>query len=184
MDLPRAAAGCCSACAQGRSGAWPDHVAHRTTSEPIARRMDDTWQAPATPPDLIDHVRPASRLPAGQAAGHRRRARPAGEDPLLLLRPAVRHPAQGQGQRGHRLRAVGGLPVQPRDALPEGRQALPAGLAPRPAAPRLRPRPVERPSGFPRRSPTTRRSRASPPRSSASSRRTATTPSPCSAARA
>ena len=31
-------------------------------------------------------------------------------------------------QRGDRLRAVGGVPVQPRHALPQGRQALPAGL--------------------------------------------------------
>ena len=38
-------------------------------------------------------TRPAPRL------RHRRRAGPAGQDALLLLRPAVRHPAQGQGQR-------------------------------------------------------------------------------------
>ena len=41
----------------------------------------------------------------------------------------MRHPAQGPGQRGDRLRAVGGLPVQSRHAVPEGREALPAGLA-------------------------------------------------------
>ena len=69
-------------------------------------------------------------------------ARAAGQDALLLLRPAVRHPAQGEGQRGHRLRAVGGVPVQPGDALPQGRQALPAGLAPGSAADGAAARPV------------------------------------------
>ena len=51
---------------------------------------------------------------------------------------------------GHRLRAVGGVPVQPGHALPQGRQALPAGRASRPAAARL--------------------SRATPPRRAASAR--------------
>ena len=75
-----------------------------------------------------------------------------------------------QGQRGHRLRAVGGLSVQPRHALPQGREALPAGLAPRSPAHRAAARPVgaRRASARCR---TTRRSRASPPRSRASSRR-------------
>ena len=39
---------------------------------------------------------------------------------------------QGQRQRRHRLRAAVRLPVQQGDALPEGREALPAGRAPRP----------------------------------------------------
>ena len=69
----------------------------------------------------------------GVAAVDQRRARSAGEDALLLLRPAVRHPAQGPRQRGDRLRAVGGVPVQSRHALSEGREALPAGLASRSA---------------------------------------------------
>ena len=60
-----------------------------------------------------------------------RRAGAAGQDALLLLRPAVRHPAQGPRQRGDRLRAVGRVPVQPRHAVSEGRQAIPAGIAPR-----------------------------------------------------
>src|SRR5947207_1820024 len=55
------------------------------------------------------------------------RAGAPGEDALLLLWPAVRDSAEGPGQRGDRVRAVGGLSVQPRYAVPEGRQALPAG---------------------------------------------------------
>ena len=77
-----------------------------------------------------------------------RRARPAGQDPLLLLRPAVRHPAQGARQRGDRLRAVGGVPVQPRHALPQGRQALPAGLHPDRLLDRPPARSRRRPAGF------------------------------------
>ena len=73
-------------------------------------------------------ARRAGRTSRAHAAG------PAGEDALLLLRPAVRHPAQGARQPGGRLRAVGGVPVQPRHALPEGREALPAERAPRPPA--------------------------------------------------
>ena len=56
------------------------------------------------------------------------------DDPLLLLRPAVRHQAEGPRQRGRRLRALVRVPVQRGQALPEGRQALPAGQPPRPAA--------------------------------------------------
>ncbi len=66
---------------------------------------------------------------SGDPALDERRARSARQDALLLLRPAVRHSAQGERQRGHRLRAVGGVSVQPRHALPEGRETLSAGLA-------------------------------------------------------
>ena len=54
----------------------------------------------------------------------------------------MRHPAQGPRQRGHRLRAVGGVSVQSRHALPEGREALPAGLASRSPAHGAAARPV------------------------------------------
>ena len=60
-----------------------------------------------------------SQQPGGQA----------GQDALLFLRTAVRHSAQGPRQPGDRLRAVGGVPVQSRDAVPERRQALPAESA-------------------------------------------------------
>ena len=50
--------------------------------------------------------------------------RPPGEDALLLLRPAVRHPAEGARRQGRRLRALGGVPLQQGDALPQGREAL------------------------------------------------------------
>ena len=132
-------------------------------------RDDDHGHAPRRRPARSStHFGPhLSADPARTRLEHRRRARPAGEDALLLLRPAVRHPAQGQGQRGHRLRAVGGLPVQPRHALPQGRQALPAGLAPRPAAHGAA-RAIRRRRRASARCPTTRPSRASPRRSSAS----------------
>ena len=128
----------------------------RTTSDPATRSRDHREFGP--------HLAYAS----GQPARHRRRAGQVREDALLLLRPAVRHPAQGQGQRGHRLRAVGRLPVQQGNALPEGREALPAGRTPTgcstpTSATRRRPAA----SG---RWPTTRRSARSPRRSSASSR--------------
>ena len=55
------------------------------------------------------------------------------EHPLLLLRPAVRHQAEGARQRGRRLRALVRVPVQRGQALPEGREALPPGQPPRPA---------------------------------------------------
>ena len=78
-------------------------------------------------------VRAAPVRDDGRAAVDQRRARSAREDALLLLRAAVRHSAQGPRQRGDRLRAVGGLPVQSRHAVSEGREALPAGLASRSA---------------------------------------------------
>ncbi len=56
------------------------------------------------------------------------------EHALLLLRSAVRHQAEGARQRGRRVRAVVRVPVQRGQALPEGREALPAGQPPRPAA--------------------------------------------------
>src|SRR5690606_9618284 len=60
--------------------------------------------------------------------------RPRGAHALLLLRAAVRDPAEGRRRPGRRLRAPLRLPLQPGEALPEGRQALPAGQPPRPAA--------------------------------------------------
>ena len=52
-------------------------------------------------------------------------------DPLLFLRPAMWHPAQGARQPVIGFEPWEELPVQSRKALPEGRQALPAGVAPR-----------------------------------------------------
>ena len=90
-------------------------------------------EVPVDPLRIIEAVRTAPVVDDGRAAVDQRRARSAREDALLLLRAAVRHPAQGPRQRGDRLRAVGGLPVQSRHAVPEGREALPAGLASRSA---------------------------------------------------
>ena len=90
-----------------------------------------------------DH-RPLRTAPVGddrRAAVDQRRAGAAGQDALLLLRPAVRHPAQGPRQRSDWLRAVGGVSVQSRHAVPEGREALPAGLASRSPADRAAARP-------------------------------------------
>ncbi len=56
------------------------------------------------------------------------------EHALLLLRSAVRHQAQGARQHGGRVRTVVRVPVQRRQALPEGCEALPAGRASRSAA--------------------------------------------------
>ena len=69
-----------------------------------------------------DH-RSIRAAPVGDDRGadvHERRAGAAGEDALLLLRPAMRHPAQGARQRGDRVRAVGGVSVQSRHAVPQG----------------------------------------------------------------
>src|SRR5262245_57090552 len=48
------------------------------------------------------HVRPASQLRAARRVGRGRAGTPgrAGQDPLLVLRDAVRHPAQGARQHG------------------------------------------------------------------------------------
>ena len=72
--------------------------------------------------------------PGGWSEESRTTARPAGEDALLFLRTAVRHSAEGPRQSRHRFRALGGVPVQSRDALPEGREALPAVEPSGPAA--------------------------------------------------
>src|SRR5262249_55613314 len=72
----------------------------RTASD--ARAAGQVWAAKGV------SDRPAHRLID--------RSRPARQDTLLFLRAAVRHPAQGEGQRGHWLRAVGGLPLQQRHA--------------------------------------------------------------------
>ena len=60
---------------------------------------------------------------------------------------------------GRRLRALGGVPVQPRHALPQGREALPAERASRPPARRRSCAPRPR---LPRRSAGTRRSTSRP----------------------
>ena len=79
-------------------------------------------------------LRPAPQRGAARGLGRRARGRPRRQHALLLLRPAVRDQAQGPRQRGRRLRAVVRVPVQRGQALPEGRQALPPGQPPRPAA--------------------------------------------------
>ena len=79
-------------------------------------------------------LRPPPQRGASRRMGQRRRARAARQDALLLLRHSVRDRAEGAGQRGRRVRALGGVPRQPRDALPQGGQALPAGQPPRPPA--------------------------------------------------
>src|SRR5207245_1846391 len=75
-------------------------------------------------------VDPGVRAPPGVGAARRlhraRQARPRGEDALLLLRPAVRRAAAGEGRAGGRRRAVGGVSLQRREALPERREAVPA----------------------------------------------------------
>ena len=63
---------------------------------------------PASIPDLVARFGPhLNREPAG---GWTTRGEPDRDraDALLLLRPAVRHSAQGQGREGRRLRALGG----------------------------------------------------------------------------
>ena len=89
---------------------------------------------PITEEELIARYGPHlnEAPPGGWDAGPR--GRPGRQDPLLLLRPAVRHQAEGPRQRGRRLRAVVRVPVQRGQALPEGREALPPGQPPRPAA--------------------------------------------------
>ena len=69
-------------------------------------------ELPADPATLADAVRSAPRLGAAGRVRRARRARSYGEDPLLLLRPAVRRPAAGEGRARRRRRAVGGVPVQ------------------------------------------------------------------------
>ena len=93
------------------------------------RQGSRTWGDPGR--SSADHqpFRPAPVVDDRRAAVDERRTGAARQDALLLLRPAVRHSAQGARQPGDRLRAVGGLPVQSRDAVPERREALPAGLA-------------------------------------------------------
>ncbi len=162
-------------------GPRPARDGRRRELLPVARRhprrpqeyADAMETAPAEHRDAATRsrrhrrVRAAPGLRQGRPAGHRRRARQARQDALLLLRPAVRHPAQGQGQPGHRLRAVGRVPLQQGDALSEGRQALPAAGASRSPAARLRDATPRRPAASGR-WPTTRPSAASRRRSSAS----------------
>jgi hypothetical protein len=78
-------------------------------------------------------VRTTPLVDDGGAAVDQRGTGTAREDALLFLRSAVRHTTQGPPQPGHRLRAVGGLSVQSRHALSEGRQTVPAGVPSRSA---------------------------------------------------
>ncbi len=103
---------------------------------------------PADPLQIIERFGPHLSTMTGARLSTSVEPDTARQDALLLLRPAVRHPAQGPRQRGDRLRAVGGVPVQPRHALPEGREALPAGLASRSTADGAAARSVGRASGF------------------------------------
>ena len=85
-----------------------------------ATRRPHREPSPVPPDDLAEtaSARTSAYEPAGGWRGPSRATdRTPGQDPLLLLRPAVRHPAQGARRRGDRLRAVGGVPVQSRDAL-------------------------------------------------------------------
>src|SRR6185295_3871675 len=75
---------------------------------------------------------PASEPRASRRLDDARRTGSDRADALLLLRSAVRHPAEGEEREDHRLRAVGGVSVQQGEALSEGRQAIPAGRASRP----------------------------------------------------
>ena len=119
------------------SVADPRRRSHRSTlthERPGSKHRDD----PATRSGDDRRVRAAPRLRERHSARHRRRARQVRQDPLLLLRPAVRDAAQGQGQPGRRRRAVVRVPLQQGDAVSERRQALPAAGAPRSSAPCVR----------------------------------------------
>ncbi len=123
---------------------------------------------PASIPDLVAQFGPhLNREPAGgwTTLGEPDRIVP---DALLLLRPAVRHPAQGEEREDRRLRTLGGIPLQQREALPQGREALHAGRAPGSAADAARSRrsarlPADR-LGRPRSTAPHARSGASSPR--------------------
>ena len=104
----------CARSAGGRCSGWrKEHCGN----DPRRRAADHRSLRPAP----VEHDR--------RAAVDQRRTGAAREDALLFLRPAVRHPVEGARQPGDWLRAVGGVSVQPRHALPERRQALPAGIA-------------------------------------------------------
>ncbi len=145
------------------------------------RRLRLMARLPVTEEELDRALRPASQRGAAGRLGRGARDRPRRDDPLLLLRPAVRHQAEGARQRGRRLRAVVRVPVQRGQALPEGREALPPGQPSRPAAPSDGARPVgtrRLPADQLGRRARSRR-RRDPPHPGAP---TATTPSPCSRA--
>jgi hypothetical protein len=74
---------------------------------------------PASIPDLVAQFGPhLNREPSG---GRNTRGEPDRiADPLMLLRPAVRHPAQGEGREDRRLRTLGGVPLQQRKLCPKG----------------------------------------------------------------
>ena len=124
---------------------------------------------PAVDPGPRRAIRPASQPRAAPAAGRR-----AGEPDRLVKTHCCFCGQQCgiqlkvQDEQGRRLRALGGVPVQPREALPQGREALPAGRAPGPAA-RRRSCATRRAASS--RSTGTRRSTARRARSSASRRR-------------
>ena len=89
-SAPRAAAGCWRSTKAGPSAADPSLMAKLTLPE-------EKYIELYGPTPNRDAARRLERRRAGQTR----------EDALLLLRRAVRHPAQGQIQQGHRLRAVG-----------------------------------------------------------------------------
>ena len=78
------------------------------------------------PKQLTRALRTASELrAAGRMAGRiAQSGRKAGQDALLLLRPAVRHSTESPRQPGDRVRALGRVSVQSRNAVPERREAL------------------------------------------------------------
>ena len=162
--LPALPAGAASAWPRARCGERRDATARRE------RSVDEHGDAPGR--RTADHRRASART-CRSMTGARLST---GVEPDRLVKTHCCFCGQQCGiqlkvkdNAGHRLRAVGGLPVQPRHALPQGRQALPAGLAPRPAADRASRATRRRPAGFAR-CRTTRRSRASRRRSTASSR--------------
>ena len=115
------------------------------------------WRASADGPAAAHRrgahraLRPAPQRGAARRLERRHRRRQGGQHPLLLLRAAVRHQAQGARERRGGLRAVVRVPVQRGQAVPQGREALPAGQPPRPAVapPGARPGRARRvPAGF------------------------------------
>ena len=112
-----------------------------------SRRLRLMARIPITEAALIETVRAAPQRGTPGRMGRRPRDRQGRRDPLLLLRSAVRHQAEGPRQRGRRVRALVRLPVQRRQALPQGREALPPGQSPRPAAAPDGARRDQRPAG-------------------------------------
>jgi hypothetical protein len=97
-------------------------LASRRTCNAAARRRD-RWPLNHPDPELLAKFGPLRRTrPSASVLG---RSRPAGKDALLLLRPAMWHSVEGQGQRGDRLRAVEDFPFNRACSAPRA-CALPA----------------------------------------------------------